>query len=114
VGELDLQRLERLEDVLDTDRGKIVDTLRHELERMISSIDSGLRDGDLAAVAAAAHSGRNSALMIDAQPVLADLEDVERCARSGQPEAAASAHGRLCQSWQALSARLAEISGAAR
>ena len=103
---LDVRRLTELEQLLGTDRGAIVGTLVTELTAAMARIDEGLRSRDLAQVAAAAHAGRNSALMIDAQPVLRVLKQLEACARSGEADGAAVAHARLRRVWPRLRRQL--------
>ena len=93
--ELDLSKLGELEALLGTDRTAIVRTLVTELTAALARIDEGLAGGDLAEVAAAAHAARNSALMIDAQPLLRVLKQLETCARRDEPDAASAARARL-------------------
>jgi hypothetical protein len=100
--ELDVGRLSELEELLGTDRQAIVGTLVTELTTAVARINEGLASGDLADVAAAAHAARNSALMIDAQPVLQVLRELETCARSGRSEDAVAARARLGRAWPRL------------
>jgi hypothetical protein len=106
--ELDLHRLAELQEMLGTELPEIVATLVAELTRAMSGIDAGLSAGDLGAVALAAHAARNSALMIDARPMLGCLRELETSARQGEPEAASAANQRLRASWPALRRRLEE------
>jgi hypothetical protein len=103
---LDVSRLTELEELLGTDREAIVRTLVTELTTAVDRINEGLACGDLAEVAAAAHAARNSALMIDAQPVLRVLKDLETHARNGKPDDAAAARGRLRRAWPRLRRQL--------
>ena len=103
----------RLEALLGTDVGAIVGTLVTELASAVADIDEGLETGDLAKVAAAAHSARNSALMIDAQPLLRELKQIEGCARANEPEGATAARLRLRRAWPRLRRRL-ELAADAR
>jgi hypothetical protein len=107
--ELDLHRLAELQELLGTELPEIVATLVGELTRAISGIEAGLEAGDLGAVALAAHAARNSALMIDAQPVLGYLEELETSAREGEAAAASGANERLRASWPALRERLESV-----
>lgn len=100
--QLDVSRLTQLEGLLGADREAIVGTLMTELTAEMARIDEGLGSGDLPEVAAAAHSARNSALMIDAQPALRVLKQLERCARDGEADGASAAGTRLRQVWPRL------------
>jgi hypothetical protein len=100
--DLDVTRLTELEHLLGTDRETIVGTLMTELTTALVRIDEGLDACDLAAVAAAAHAARNSALMVDAQPVLRVLKQLETFARNDQAEAACAAGVRLHRVWPRL------------
>jgi HPt (histidine-containing phosphotransfer) domain-containing protein len=111
--ELDVGRLTELEELLGTDREAIVGTLVTELTTEVAQIDEGLQSGDLAQVAAAAHAARNSALMIDAQPVLRVLKELETCARAGKPDEAAVARARLRRAWPRLRRQLQLAAAAA-
>ncbi|MFZ1997523.1 MAG: Hpt domain-containing protein, partial [Solirubrobacteraceae bacterium] len=88
---LDISRLTELEQLLDTDRETIVGTLVTELTTALARIDDGLDARDLGEVAAAAHAARNSALMIDAQPMLRVLKQLETSARNDEADAASAA-----------------------
>jgi HPt (histidine-containing phosphotransfer) domain-containing protein len=100
--ELDVSRLGELQELLGTEVPAIVRTLIDELTAAVARIDEGLRTGDLSEVAAAAHAGRNSALMIDAQRVLSALRRIETCARSDEAEGAAAAGASLREAWPRL------------
>jgi hypothetical protein len=100
--ELDVSRLSELQELLGTEVPAIVRTLVTELTAAVAGIDEGLQTGDLAEVAAAAHAGRNSALMIDAQPVLLALRKIETCARKDEAEGAAAARESLQEAWPRL------------
>jgi HPt (histidine-containing phosphotransfer) domain-containing protein len=112
--ELDVNRLTELEALLGTDLGAIVGTLVTELTSALAAIDEGLATGDLAKVAAAAHAARNSALMIDAQPMLRELKQIEGCARRNEPDGATAARRRLRRAWPRLRRRLELAADAAR
>jgi HPt (histidine-containing phosphotransfer) domain-containing protein len=105
--QLDISRLTELEGLLGTDREAIVGTLMTELTAEIARIHEGLGSGDLPEVAAAAHSARNSALMIDAQPALRVLKQLENCARDGEADGASAAGIRLRRVWPRLRRELA-------
>ncbi|MGH2893786.1 MAG: Hpt domain-containing protein [Solirubrobacteraceae bacterium] len=104
--ELDVHRITELQALLGTGREAIVGTLMTELSTAVARIDEGLESGDLAGVAAAAHAARNSALMIDAQPMLRVLKQLETCARNGEPEGAVAAQARLRRVWPRLQRQL--------
>jgi HPt (histidine-containing phosphotransfer) domain-containing protein len=108
--ELDVQLLSELETLLGAERSAIVRTLLTELSAAVGRIDAGLERGDLAEVASAAHSARNSALMINAQPVLRVLGQLESCARGEDRPGAGEAHADLAQAWPRLRREL-EVAG---
>ena len=109
--ELDLSKLSELEALLGTERTAIVRTLVTELTAALARIDEGLAGGDLTEVAAAAHAARNSALMIDAQPLLTVLKQLETCARGDEREAASAARTRLAAVWPPLRSKLELAAG---
>ena len=104
--ELDLDRLAELQGLLGTELPEIVTTLMTELGRAFAGIDAALADGDLAAAALAAHAARNSALMIDARPVLGRLGELEASARRQDATATIAANEHLHEAWPALRRRL--------
>jgi hypothetical protein len=82
-----------------------------ELTSAVTRIEEGLESGDLAEVAAAAHAARNSALMIDAKPVLQVLKQLEFCARNDRPDDAVVAGARLRRAWPRLRRQLEAAAG---
>lgn len=104
--ELDFRRLAELQELLGADVATIVATLLDELDRAIAEVDTGLADGDLHAVALAAHSARNSALMIDARPLLGALAALEAGARAPDPGQTRTARDALLQAWEPLRTEL--------
>jgi HPt (histidine-containing phosphotransfer) domain-containing protein len=110
--ELDLSKLGELEQLLGTERRAIVRTLVTELEAAVARIDRGLAAGDLIEVASAAHAARNSALMIDAQPLLRVLEELETCARRAEADGATTAGARMAGVWPPLRRKLELAAGA--
>lgn len=104
--ELDLRRLVELEELLGRGMPEIVNTLVAELTKAMAGIESGVAAGDLAAAALAAHEARNSALMLDAEPMLSALREIEAATR--EPDAARARAGleRLRPVWDALRTRL--------
>jgi HPt (histidine-containing phosphotransfer) domain-containing protein len=109
--ELDVSRLSELQELLGTGVPAIVHTLLTELTAAVTRIDEGLDAGDLGEVAAAAHAGRNSALMIDAQPLLRVLKQIETCARNDEPEGVTAARASLRRAWPRLRRRLESAAG---
>jgi HPt (histidine-containing phosphotransfer) domain-containing protein len=105
--ELDLRRLRELHRHLGTDVSEIVQTLDDELRRALADIEAALVAGDLPAAARAAHAARNSALMIGAAPLLAQLDELESSARAGDLTAARRAQNRVQEHWPALRSELA-------
>ncbi|HEX3690917.1 MAG TPA: Hpt domain-containing protein [Solirubrobacteraceae bacterium] len=104
--ELDVSRLGELQELLGTEVPAIVRTLVTELDGAVASIEEALDAGDLSEVAAAAHAGRNSALMVDAQPVLRVLKQLETCARNDEVEGAMAARVSLRRAWPRLRVQL--------
>ena len=104
--ELHLERLVELRTLLNRDLSEIVTTLESELSRAFGEISAGIADEDLGEVASAAHSARNSALMIGARPMLAGLAELESCARREDLAAARRAHAHLLELWPRLRERL--------
>jgi hypothetical protein len=104
--ELDLRRLFELQQVLGTDLAEIVANLVTDIERAVDEIDSGMAAGDSPTVARGAHAARNSALMLDAQPMLDALGEIEVHARAGDLEGAAGGVERLNSTWPAVRTRL--------
>jgi HPt (histidine-containing phosphotransfer) domain-containing protein len=110
--ELDLTRLAELGRLLDSGLPEIVATLLEELNRSLGAVKTALADGDLPSAALAAHAARNSALMIDARPLLDALAALESSARANDGEGALRAHRRLQDTWPRLCSAL-ERAGAA-
>ncbi len=104
--ELDLGRLAELEQLLGRRVPEIAGTLVSELTKAMAGIEAGLAAGDLAAAALAAHAARNSALMIDARPLLDCLDALESSARRDDAGGAREAHRRLDETWPPLRAQL--------
>jgi hypothetical protein len=100
--DLDLGRLAELQDLLGTQLSEIVATLLNELSRAMRDIDAALAGRDLNAAALAAHAARNSALMIDAQPLLANLGELEACARREDLTSALAAQQCVTEAWPPL------------
>lgn len=104
--ELELSRLAGLAESLDSELPQIVATLVDELARALDAIGAALADDDLSAAALAAHAARNSALMIDARPLLDCLDALESSARRADPGGALEARRRLDETWPPLRSQL--------
>lgn len=104
--ELDLGRLAELEELLGRGVPEIVDTLVSELTKAMAGIETGVAAGDLTAAALAAHEARNSALMLNAEPMLAALREIEAAARVPDAARARAGLDDLRPVWAALRTRL--------
>lgn len=104
--EFDLRRLSALQEALGQTVPEIVATLVQELESALRAVGAGVDDGDLPAASLAAHAARNSALMIDAAPLLAELDEIEAGAGRGDLASAGAARAGLDASWPALRSAL--------
>jgi HPt (histidine-containing phosphotransfer) domain-containing protein len=104
--ELDLTKIIELEGVLGAGVPEIIERLVREIDEALASIEAGLADRDLAAAANAAHAARNSALMLDARPVLPTLGEIESGARSGNERATREGLQCLESAWPELRRRL--------
>jgi hypothetical protein len=109
--ELDLSRLAELREVLDSELPQIVETLVDELTRALDGLGAALADGDLTAAALAAHAARNSALMINARPLLEGLDALESSARRDDADGAREAERRIDTTWPPLCAQLRRAAG---
>jgi hypothetical protein len=107
---LDIKRLAELQGTLGVGLPEIVATLMRELDDAVSEAEAAVAAGDLAAAALAAHTGRNSALMIGASPVLGALGELEAAGGGEDPAAARAALEQLRSSWPALRGQL-EVAG---
>jgi hypothetical protein len=109
--ELDISRLAKLEELVGSSVAQIVETLVTELDRALGGVKGALREGDLRAAALAAHAARNSALMIDSQPLLRGLDALEQSARDDDLAGAQAAQGRLLKAWPAIRVELQRAAG---
>ena len=101
-----MTRLAELEELLGRGVSEIAATLITELPKAMAGIEAGLADGDLAGAALAAHAARNSALMLNAQPMLKALGEIEAAARVRDEALARDVLTRVRTTWAALRARL--------
>ncbi len=104
--EFDLGRLTELEQLLGRGVPEIVGTLVSELTKAMAGIEAGVAAGDLAVAALAAHEARNSALMLNAEPMLNALREIDAAARVPDTERAQTGLDALRSVWNALRARL--------
>ena len=109
--ELDLSRLEELQDLLQADLPELVTQLTTRLSDALNRIDSAFAADDLGAVADAAHAARNEALMLGARRLLKALEAVELNARDGQSLAAREALAAVNLLWPDVRAALRSVAG---
>lgn len=100
--DFDLRRLYELPELLGSELPLIVSTLLTELTRATDRVQTAIRSGDWAAAAEAAHAARNSALMLDAGPLLETLSRVELAAARADEAAAEAARAQLEQRWPSL------------
>jgi hypothetical protein len=99
-------RLRQLQEHLGAGLAEIVATLIAQLDTATAGIEAGLASNEMDAVAVAAHAARNSALLLDARPLLDALRTVEIGARDHEPEVARSGLTQLQAAWPALRQRL--------
>ena len=104
--ELDLNRLTELQELLGSDVSEIVATLVREITAAMEAIEAGVEQGDFAATALAAHAARNSALMLDARPMLDALREIEAGARNQDLAETHVGLEHLEAVWPALRSRL--------
>jgi HPt (histidine-containing phosphotransfer) domain-containing protein len=107
--ELDLSRLEELQDLLQADLPELVAQLTTRLSDALIRLDAALATDDLRAVADAAHAARNEALMLGARRLLKALEAVELSARDGHSQAAREALAVVHVIWPEVRAALQSV-----
>jgi HPt (histidine-containing phosphotransfer) domain-containing protein len=104
--DFDLRRLRELPTLLGAELPAIIATLVSELNRAADQLQTAIASGDWDAAEQAAHAGRNSALMLNARPLLGAFSQAEQAARRADPSAARAAHARVERVWPALRAQL--------
>jgi HPt (histidine-containing phosphotransfer) domain-containing protein len=109
--ELDLIRLEELRDLMQADLPQLVTQLADRISEVLIELDSALSRDDLPAVAAAAHSARNDALVLGAKRLLKALEAVELNARDQNSPAAREAQARVQAIWPDVRAAARRAAG---
>ncbi len=98
----DLARLTQLEQQLGRGVPEIVATLLEELTAAVAGIEAAVAAGDLGATALSAHAARNSALMLDAQPMLDALRETEAASRAQDADRVHAGLARVRPAWVAL------------
>jgi len=109
--ELDLSRLEELQELLQADLPELVTQLTTRLCDALIRIDSALASDDLQAAADTAHAARNDALMLGAGRLLKALEGVELNARDMHSQAAREALACVHLIWPDVRAALQSVAG---
>jgi len=109
TGELDLTRLAKLQPLLGSRLPEIVTGLVRELGVAIDELGRAVTAGDLDAAARAAHAARNSALMLDARPLLNALRELENAARAGRSDTVTTSLVGLREGWRKLLAGLEQL-----
>lgn len=107
--EPDPARLRALAENLGQTPEAVAGTLHNELRAARGRIDAGLAGEDLVAVGDGAHAARNSALMVGAKPLLAELRALETAADGGELAAAHEARGRVDEGLARLIDALGEL-----
>lgn len=92
---LDRTRLAELAQQLGQSPEEVARTLRDELVAARARIDAGLAGEDRIAVGDGAHAARNSALMVGARPLLAELRAIQTAADGGDFATARSAREQV-------------------
>jgi hypothetical protein len=104
--ECDLSGLGALAAQLGESREQVAVTLHGELRRAFAQLDAALSAADTTAAGQAGHAARNSALMLDARPLLAGLRTVDAALGAGDLTGARAARGELDGHWAAVDAAL--------
>jgi chemotaxis protein histidine kinase CheA len=107
--ELDLSRLDQVVEVLGTTVPQIVAGIVENLTETIGGLQTELDEEDLERVAKAAHTCRNDALLVGAQPLLRTLTELEQAARDGRVGDARAAQATLSEVWPDTREALAEM-----
>lgn len=106
---VDPARLHALADALSQTPEAVARTLHDELVTARARIDAGLADGAPEVIGDGAHAARNSALMVGARSLLAELRAIETASDRGNLAAARAARGRVEAGLAHLIAALDEL-----
>lgn len=109
TAELDLSRLDRVAELLDTSVPEIVADILEKLTAGIEALDGQLDPDDLEGTAKAAHACRNEALLVSAQPLLHALTALEHAAREEHLADVRAAQVTLAEVWPATRQALAAV-----
>ena len=111
--ELQLDRLEQIQDVVGSDVPEIVAGMLRTMGDAIAQVEGAMAEMDLPAAAKAAHAARNDALLDGAKDLLAALTKLEDAARRGAAIEAKSAQSVLCEVWPSTRAELTRVASRA-
>ncbi|MFL5829931.1 MAG: hypothetical protein ACJ76X_08455 [Solirubrobacteraceae bacterium] len=111
--ELQLDRLEQIQDVVGSDVPEIVAGMLRTMGDAIAQVERAMAELDLAAVAKAAHAARNDALLVGAKDLLAALTNVEDAARRSAAIEAKAAQSVLREVWPSTRAELSRVASRA-
>ncbi len=77
----------------------IIGRLVTEMDGSLAHVEQAIADGDLVAAAYAAHAARNSALMLEARPMLDALGEIESSSRADDHARAVAGLEHLRSVW---------------
>jgi hypothetical protein len=106
---LDHARLEALTLFSDDELREIVDGVVASVADVRREIDAGMTVGDLAAVAQAAHRGRNEALLVGARELDAAFAAIEAAARHGRSADVHAGVATVADLWPPTSSAIGRI-----
>jgi hypothetical protein len=107
--ELQLGRLERIQEALGSDVPEIVSGILRTMSDAIAQVERAMAEADLPAAAKAAHAARNDALLVGAEDLLGALSDLEEAARRGAMSAAEAAHAVVREVWPSTRSELTRV-----
>jgi hypothetical protein len=107
--ELQLERLEQIQDVIGSGVPEIVAGMLATLSEAVAEAERRVAESDLEATAKAAHAARNDALLVGAQDLLAALTVLEAAARRGETSAAETALATVREVWPGTRDELARV-----
>lgn len=97
--QLDLERVAKLEQILGSGLGEIIESLIASISRQLELAERALADDRLPDVTQPAHTGRNDALLVGARPLLTHLTELEAASRTGRLDDARVALRQVCEVW---------------